>query len=83
MKNKQKGLFKIKEDQNGQRFWNGILVEISGDSRFEIKGKNFNITPNLQKVFTDTTGTTLKEIDKMEIITNKQLLKLSIIRNKN
>ena len=47
MKDKQKGFFKIIEDQNGQRFWNGIPVEISGDSRIEIKGSDFNISPNL------------------------------------
>ena len=49
-KEKQKGFFQ-KKDQNGQRFSNGKPVEKSGDSRFEIKGKNFNITPNFQNVF--------------------------------
>ena len=47
MKDKQKGFFKIEENENGQRLWNGMPVEISGDSRIEIKGKEFNITPNL------------------------------------
>ena len=47
MKDKQKGFFKIIEDENGQRFWNGIPVEILGDSRIEINGINFNITSNL------------------------------------
>ena len=61
MKDKQKGFFKIIEDENGQRFWNGIPVEISGDSRIEINGINFNISPNLQNVFTDTTGKSLKK----------------------
>ena len=75
MKDKRKGFFKITEDQNGQRFWNGIPVEISGDSRIEIKGSDFYITPNLQKVFTDTTGKSLKKLDKTENITNKKLLK--------
>ena len=31
MKDKEKGFFKIREDQNGQRLWNGIPVEISKD----------------------------------------------------
>ena len=75
MKEKEKGFFKIEEDQNGQRFWNGIPVEISGDSRIEIKGKDFNITPNLQNVFTDTTGKSFKKLDKKEIDTYKRLLK--------
>ena len=49
MKDKQKGFFKIEEDQNGQRFWNGIPVEILGDSRNGIKGKDFNTTSNLKR----------------------------------
>ena len=48
---------------------------MSGDSRVEIKGKNFNLTPNLQKVFTDTTGKSSKKLDKMENLTYKKLLK--------
>ena len=78
MKEKQKRFFQIKEDQNGQRFWNGILLEISGDSRVEIKGKRFIITPNLQNVFTDTTGKSLKKLDKTENLTYKRLLKTLI-----
>ena len=50
-------------------------VEILGDSRVEIKGKNFNITPNLQNVFTDTTGKSLKKLDKIENLTYKKFLK--------
>ena len=81
MKDKEKGFFKIKEDENGQRFWNGMPVEMLGDSRIEIKGKDFNITPNLQNVFTDTTGKSLKKLDKMETITYKQLLKTLNYKN--
>ena len=62
------------EDQNGQRFWNGIPVEISGDSSIEIKGIDFNVTHNLQNVFTDTTGKSLKKLNKKENQTNKKLL---------
>ena len=81
MKDKQKGFFKIEEDENGQRLWNGIPVEISGDSRIEIKGKEFNITPNLQNVFTDTSGKSLKKLDKTETQTYKQLLKTLNYKN--
>ena len=81
MRDKQKGFFKIEEDKNGQRLWNGIPVEISGDSRIEIKGKDFNITPNLQNVVTDTSGKSLKKLDKTEIITYKQLLKTLNYKN--
>ena len=62
MKEKQKRFFQVKKDQNGQRFWNGTPVEISGHSRVEIKSKTFNITPNPQNVFTDATGKSLKKI---------------------
>ena len=81
MKDKQKGFFEIEEDENGQRLWNGIPVEISGDSRIKIKGKVYNTTPNLQNVFTDTTGKSLKKLDQMEIITYKQLLKTLNYKN--
>ena len=81
MKENQKGFFKIEEVQNRQRFWNGIPVGISGDSRTEIKGKDFNITPNLQNVFTDTTGKSLKKLDKKETETYKQPLKTLNYKN--
>ena len=81
MKEKEKIFFKIKEDGNGQTLGNGKPVEISGNSRIERKGKVFNITPNLQNVFTDTTGTSLKKIDKMETLTYKQLLKTLNYKN--
>ena len=81
MKEKEERFFKIEEDQNGQRFWKGIPVELSGDSRIEIKGKHFNITPNLQNVFTDITGKSLKKLDKTETTTYKQLLKTPNYKN--
>ena len=64
MKNKQKGFFKKEKDQNGQRYWNGIPIQTPRDSIVEVNGKNFNITTNLQNVFTDTTGKSLKKLDK-------------------
>ena len=44
---------------------------MSGDSSVQIKGINFNITPNLQIVFSDTTGKSLKKLDKKENQTYK------------
>ena len=81
MKDKQKGFFKIEEDESGQRLWNGIPFERSGDSRIEIKGKDFNITPNLRNVFTDTTGNSWKKLNKMETVTYIQLLKTVNYKN--
>ena len=74
MKEKEKGFFKIGEDIDGQRYWNNLPIEILGDSRIKIEGKNFNITPNLQNVFTDTTGKSLKKLTKKENQTYKKLL---------
>ena len=74
MKEKERGFFKIREGKDGQRYWNGLPVYISGDSRIEIEGEIFNITPNLQKVFTDTTGKSLKKLTKKENQTYKKLL---------
>ena len=74
MKKKEKGFFKIGEAEDGQRYWNGIPINISGNSSVEIKGKNFNITPKLHKVFTDTTGKSLKTLGKKENKKYKKLL---------
>ena len=80
MKDKEKGFFKIMEE-NGQRFWNGKPVNISGDSRIEIDGVNFNITPDLQNVFTDTTGKSLEKLNKKENRTYKKLLETLNYKN--
>ena len=74
LKDKEKGFFKIREDKDRQRYWNGIPVNILGDSRIEIDGKNFNTTDNFQIVFTDTTGKSLKNLNKKELRTYKKLL---------
>ena len=75
MKNNEKGFFKIREDENRQRYWNNLPIEMLGDSRIKIEGKNFDITPNLQNVFTDTTGESLKKLTKKENQTYEKLLK--------
>ena len=74
MKEKEKGFFKKAEDKNGQRYWNGIPVDISGDSTVESNGINFNKTPNLQNVCTDTTSKSLKKLNKKDNQTYKKLL---------
>ena len=75
MKNKEKGFFKIREDKNGQRYWNGKPIDLLGESRIGIEGENFIITNNLKNVTTDTTGKSLKKLDKKENQTYKKLLK--------
>ena len=74
MAKNEKGFFKIREDKNGQRYWNGLPIQTPRHSIVEVDGINFNITPNLQKVFTDTTGQSLKKLDKKENRTYKKLL---------
>ena len=74
MKNEQKRFFKIREDKDGQRYWNGIPIQTARYPIVEVKGKNFNITTNLQNVFTDTTGKSVKKLDKTENRTYKKLL---------
>ena len=74
MEEREKGFFKIREDKNRQRLWNGIPIQTPRDSIVEVEGKKFNITPNLQKVFTYTTGKSLKKLDKAENRTYKKLL---------
>ena len=39
MKEKEKGFFKIREDIDGQRYWNNLPIEILGDSRIKIEVK--------------------------------------------
>ena len=39
MKDKEKGFFKIREDKDGQRYWNGIPIQTQRDSIVEVKGK--------------------------------------------
>ena len=74
MKDKQTGFFKI-EDRNGDDYWNGFLVDKIGGSRVEINENIFDLTPNLLKVFTDTSGKSIKKLNKNEEITYKKLLK--------
>ena len=73
MKEKEKGFFKTREE-NGQRYWNEIPIQIPRDSITEVDCKEFNITTNFQKVFTDTTGNSLKNLDKTEKRIFKRLL---------
>ena len=76
MKDNEKGFFKIREDKDGQRYWNGIPIQAPRDSIVEIKGNDFNITPNLQKFFTDTTGKSMKKLNKTENRTYKEFFRL-------
>ena len=51
-----------------------VLVDKIGGSRVEINENIFDLTPNLLKVFTDTSGKSIKKLNKNEEITYKKLL---------
>ena len=46
--------------------WNGYPVRMLGGTEVKINDKNFNITPNLQKVFTQTSNIPLKKLNDQE-----------------
>ena len=57
------GFFNIEETDYGDVFWNGSLVEKVGGNKVEINEKIHNITPGIQKVFTDTSNIPLKNLN--------------------
>ena len=71
---KNNNFFKL--EQEGKRvFWNNIPVIPQGENRVSIKGKEFDIKPNIQNYFTNTKLTTknMDDEDKLtiyDILTN-------------
>ena len=43
--------------------WNGYLVGILGGAEAEINDKKLNLTPGIQKVFTDTSNISMKKLN--------------------
>ena len=63
--------FKTYYDRERGWMWNGYPVKMLRGTEAEINDKNFNITPNLQKVFTQTSKIPLKKLrDEWEIYKN-------------
>ena len=52
--NDSKNFFKVIRDAEGKFSWNNKEVIPLGGNRVEIEGEEFNITPEIQKAFTDT-----------------------------
>ena len=69
------GFFNTHYDR--QRGWmlNGYPVKILSGSKVEINDKEFNITPNLQKVFTQTSNVPQKKLNDQEWEIYKDILK--------
>ena len=69
------GFFKTYHGPQRGWMWNGYPVKMLGGTEVEINDKNFNITPNLGKVFTQTSNIPLKKLDDQEWEIYKKILK--------
>ena len=64
-KKRSKRFFSLVEKDNGDVLWNGVLNKPLGKNRVGIKNNDFYVTPNNQKLFTETKITS-KSLDKNE-----------------
>ena len=78
------GFFKIEERDNGDVFLNGLPVKKVGGIKIKINNEyEYNITPGLQKEFTDHTYDTAKSlIDKDKVIFRQILWKTGYYNRK-
>ena len=60
---KQKGFFKIVERVNGDKFWNRFSVEKSGGNALKTIEDDYNLSVDLQNVFTNTSNIPLKKLN--------------------
>ena len=72
------GFFKTYYDRERGWMWNGYPVKMLGGTEVEINDEEFNITPNLQKVFTQTSNIPLKKLNDQEWEINKTFLKIKL-----
>ena len=68
------GFFKIEERDNGDVFLNGYQVWKMGGNKIKINEHEFNITPGLQKVLTDTKYEAAKSMRDMEKVVFRDIL---------
>ena len=59
---KEKGFFIIEERDNGYIIWNGFPVEKLGGYKLKIIEDVYNVSDNLQNVFTNTSNIPLKKL---------------------
>ena len=72
---KQKGFFNI-EEIDGEIFWNKIPVEILGDSTNKINNDDeYKLSANLQNVFIDTTGKSLKKLNDVDRVMYQNIVR--------
>ena len=60
------GFFKTCYDNQRGWMWNGYPVKMLRGIEIKIKDKEIKITPNLQKVFTQTSNVPLKKLNVQE-----------------
>ena len=71
---RSKNFFKL-EQEGKHVFWNKIPIIPIGENRVSIKDEEFNIKPNIQEYFTNTTLTT-KNMDNVDKSTVYDILKI-------
>ena len=72
---KQKVFFKTVEGPNVDIFWNGIPIEILGNSTIEIDDDDYDITTNLQNDFTKTSNISRKKLSVVDRVMYQDILK--------
>ena len=63
---KQKGFFNIEERNNGEIIWNGFPVEKIGGNKLKFNEKIYDISDDLQNVFTNTSNKPLKKLNDID-----------------
>ena len=71
---KQKGFFNIEEKDNGDIISNGFTVGKIGGNKLKIIEKSYNISDDLQNVFTNTSNKPLKKLNDKDREKNKTTL---------
>ena len=74
MENINTGFFKTYHDPQRGWMWNGYPSKMSGGTEVEINNKKYNITPGIQKVFTDTSYITAKSMSDTEKLVFRDIL---------
>ena len=66
-----KNFFKLKQENDGKVYWNGVLIKPVRENTININDDEYDVTPSIQKYFTETGSTTksLNNNDK-EIVYN-------------
>ena len=50
---RSKKIFKLEEKSNEDLFWNDVFIQPLGENRTNVKSEKYDLSPNIQKHFTD------------------------------